>query len=226
MDYGSRPQTVANLVLKFRQGTSNMIKLIVLGLLIINNYLLIPQIKKPQGQQNKQANTVNLVDYEIYSTLLNNLIPQQSSRSLYILDETIPSTADNFNVDEHYNFLRTKLPALSKEALINFNDINKTTNKLEDRFKLTINYAIFQNIEYKKNFFNPKKGWDYFYKRYPQASGIMKFSSIGYNKDKNQAIVYYSFTCDVECGSGSFILLTRSTSGWQINSQLQVWRSE
>src|SRR5687767_4904092 len=102
-----------------------MIKFLIISLLIINTNFQPIQNRPPKVQQSNQTAAISLIDYEIYSSLLDNIISPNKTKSIFILDETIASTATDFNVDEHYNFLKSKLPTLNKDTLISFDENNK-----------------------------------------------------------------------------------------------------
>lgn len=69
------------------------------------------------------------------------------------------------------------------------------------------------------------KGWDEFYKKYPNSPGIISVSRVGFNKEKNQAVVYVGLQSDYLAGRGVIFLLEKKDNSWQIKKQTLLWIS-
>ena len=55
--------------------------------------------------------------------------------------------------------------------------------------------------------------------------GIMKFSNIGYNGQKNLAIVYFDWSCGSLCGYGNVAILEKKSNIWRIKEIHNLWIS-
>ena len=53
-----------------------------------------------------------------------------------------------------------------------------------------------------------------FYKQYPNSSGWIELSAVGFNADKTVAVVYMGHHCGGLCGSGGFHVLQKKDGKW------------
>ena len=65
--------------------------------------------------------------------------------------------------------------------------------------------------------------WSEFFQRYPNSTGILSFSRVGFSEKKTQAIIYIEKHCGFHCGSGSYLFLGNSKNGWKVNSIYRIW---
>ena len=57
-------------------------------------------------------------------------------------------------------------------------------------------------------------GWEGFYKHYPDSSGWMELSAVGFNVEKTVAVVYMGHHCGPLCGGGGFHILEKKDGKW------------
>lgn len=55
--------------------------------------------------------------------------------------------------------------------------------------------------------------------------GILQISEIGFNKEKDKAILYYDWLCGGHCGNGNLAILKKEESIWKIEEILNLWIS-
>lgn len=65
--------------------------------------------------------------------------------------------------------------------------------------------------------------WSKFFQRYPNSTGILSFSRVGFSEQKTHAIVYIEKYCGFHCGTGSYLFLGNSKNGWKANSIFRIW---
>jgi len=70
-----------------------------------------------------------------------------------------------------------------------------------------------------------KDGWKTFYESYPKAGGIMAFSRVGFNKSRDQAILYSQISCGWLCGTGHYHLLKKDSGKWTMVGNFMAWIS-
>ncbi|OOG59272.1 hypothetical protein [Rhodanobacter sp. C03] len=70
-----------------------------------------------------------------------------------------------------------------------------------------------------------KKGWPGFYKAFPNASGISYLSLPGYSLDGNVAIVEFSGSCNLRCGSSFFWVMHKVEGKWTLYKVVPGWIS-
>jgi hypothetical protein len=67
--------------------------------------------------------------------------------------------------------------------------------------------------------------WTKFYKKYPNSSGIVFFSNVGFNDRHDQAFVYAGRSCGGLCGAGDYVLLGKVNGKWTILKEQGLWVS-
>lgn len=100
-------------------------------------------------------------------------------------------------------------------AIANFLEVNKQTWLLEKTIPMEQPYDFIFNKELDAIFANGPGGWKGFYEKYPDSGGYNEVSAVGFNKDKNVAVVYVAHSCGGLCGGGSFHLLEKKDGKWQ-----------
>lgn len=97
-------------------------------------------------------------------------------------------------------------------------------NKISEPLRISnpgINYVIVKDSDL------PNDGpfWARFYERYPNSSGIVFFSNVGFNDRHDQAFVYAGRSCGGLCGSGDYVLLGKVNGKWTILKDEGLWVS-
>jgi hypothetical protein len=67
--------------------------------------------------------------------------------------------------------------------------------------------------------------WTRFYQKYPNSSGLIFFSEIGFNSQHDQAFLYAGRGCGGLCGSGEYVLLSKINGKWEIRKEIGLWVS-
>jgi hypothetical protein len=67
--------------------------------------------------------------------------------------------------------------------------------------------------------------WTDFEARYPEASGFILFSRVGFNADGDQALADMGYRCGDLCGAGGLYLLVKEEGTWKVQETLMVWQS-
>jgi hypothetical protein len=58
--------------------------------------------------------------------------------------------------------------------------------------------------------------WAGFRKRYPDFTGILSISSVGFDEQEDRALVYVSFVCGMLCGEARFFTLEKRGEKWEV----------
>ena len=59
-----------------------------------------------------------------------------------------------------------------------------------------------------------ESGWKPFYDRYPDSSGYLQMSAVGFNGARTRALVYMGHQCNNLCGGGSYHLMDKVKGAW------------
>ena len=68
-----------------------------------------------------------------------------------------------------------------------------------------------------------KDAWRSFYQKYGGASGITSLSRVGFNQNRDTAIVYVGNVRNWEAGEGAYLLLTKTDGQWKVVSRTRGW---
>ena len=105
-------------------------------------------------------------------------------------------------------------------ALLNFPKRLRPMNGLEAR------HVFLPYEEYQSLFRNlDVDGWGEFGRRFPNSSGYVEFSSIGFNRAGDEAFLYAARSCGGLCGGGWHFLLRKTARGWEIERSEVLWVS-
>lgn len=67
--------------------------------------------------------------------------------------------------------------------------------------------------------------WKGFYEQFPQTAGWVQASMPVLTKDRQNALVYISHSCDGLCGTGTLYYLSRTADGWTVTRDFLLWVS-
>jgi hypothetical protein len=154
-------------------------------------------------------------EQSVYETVLKHHLSEfHSNQPKFLVIRE--NTAKNIqSVDDYWEYLHEQFPFISPQTLEDCKTKNKVPKKLK-RFESSIDYVFLGEKDLEEIFKAGTDGWQNFYKRYPGSSGFIALSQIGFNKTMDQALVFITDVCGMECGVGRYILLQRNSEGWQV----------
>lgn len=127
----------------------------------------------------------------------------------------IPDSTVNYNLMPSTQLLE-KLPGLQVETLANFNLVNRKPVPLQlptgtaARYYLVPQSEIPPILELRTKF--------------PDASAIVHFSRVGFNREKTQALIYRSTYWGPLAAVGELLLLSKKNE-WQVTAAALLWIS-
>ena len=146
-----------------------------------------------------QAQTTPYVMYEDESSRMRSGLPQTFQQRINeIMPEAQPQTLDNYLARN-----------MTSEQL--------TVVELGDY------YVLFKNSDLHDE--GLEDFWTEFYQKYPNSSGLIFFSNVGFNVQRDQAFVYAGQSCGGLCGSGEYVLLSKVNGKWEIRNETVLWVS-
>ncbi|MBB4638295.1 hypothetical protein [Longimicrobium terrae] len=61
------------------------------------------------------------------------------------------------------------------------------------------------------------RGSPAFGKAFPAPGSYVRFSPVGFDRERRHALVFISFSCGPRCGTGDFVFLSRHGSQWRVD---------
>ena len=160
-------------------------------------------------------------EYVIYSQAIASQFVNDRVDRIVVADHTLmdlPPIMMGMSRFGNSPDMQTLRQATSKETLEDYEQKNKSSVALEEKFHLKVPLVLISEIERDRIFLvaangkkgtpNPK-GMDEFHRLYPKSQGFMTLSRIGFNPKRTQALLYIGNLCGGLCGSGQFFLLVK-----------------
>jgi hypothetical protein len=116
-------------------------------------------------------------------------------------------------------------PGLSAELVDSYRSRNAESYTLGPKLDLEQDYALMPREEAEKLFRRGGAEWDEFQATYPEASGVVMFSRVGFSAIEDRALVEMGFRCPGRCGAGGLYLLAKEEGSWKVIDTLVVWES-
>jgi hypothetical protein len=177
-------------------------------------------------------------EYEIFTLVIDSLFVKPDTKQIVICDSTLSPC---------YEFLANRIPksykSLSKlfkyrkikmisKILANDFYIQNTRKYFlnKNAFKFNLPCTLLTNRNLTKNVFDSiicidSDCWKLFYSMYPKAQGITTVSRVGFNNNKNQAILYVDVGRGYLDAVSYFILLEKKYGIWRIKKKILWARS-
>lgn len=180
-----------------------------------------------------QKDEINKEQYDVYSALIKDLYIDGRSKLLVFEEETtgcLPKIDDGKMIElkqQMEDSAINELSALLPQTISDFQNKSKKCQLLTSQFSTSIKFTIAsQNVV--SNIFRENDiidGWSRFYDKYPNSSGLINFSNIGFNSEMTQAFVYTGRTCGGKCGAGYYFVLEKKNSRWVVVDKVNNWVS-
>jgi len=164
-------------------------------------------------------------DYAVYSALINARYIHDNVELLIIYEYTsTEGISDTGGMRKTLKYVKSKMSGLSRKTVNNFKTRNGQVRLLKNLFNVNVKYVLISSGE-REEVFRYGMRWDKFYEKYPNSSGIMRLSRVGFNNKMKQALVYVGKQQHGLSGSGVFYLLTKKNNVWTVKAELPVWIS-
>jgi len=158
-------------------------------------------------------------EYEVYSSVILSRNYSPSVNKIVIYQLTNYQTW--YNNDSFQNF--KNYPLKNDSMLVgDFKNKNAKAYKLDNKFLIPQTVIIISEKEL--NELNAKD-WSAFHEKYPNSSGVIQISRVGFNSNQTQAILYFDYHYDMLWGEGYLIFLTKDEGKWIVKEQVSLWVS-
>jgi hypothetical protein len=113
----------------------------------------------------------------------------------------------------------------SQKRLDDFEARNKAPAKIEaDKLKASFDIVLV-DAETARKSVQGKGGWQTFRGKYPNSPGITLVSRPGTDTEHTHALLYVGNSCDMLCGEGTLIVLSKENGEWKVANQVTIWIS-
>jgi hypothetical protein len=170
-------------------------------------------------------------EYAVYSTLLNQMLysPEDGKpvKLFVINDETSADKVMSFPPEKVFENYKLTLAPEFGAALKDYKEKNREPLKLGNSFELKSDYWLLSRKDFYA-LFKDKEGddfWFAFHRKYPDASGYITFSRVGFDPEMRHAVLYMEIQCGGTCGQGSYKLLSKEAGAWKLVQSLALWAS-
>jgi hypothetical protein len=160
--------------------------------------------------------------YDIYSQIIKKDFSK--SFKLIAIEMSTPTGFGDIK-DLDYAFFKQKLKNLKKETFDYFRTYNEKADTINNYFGNNIDVLILAKDTIDSIFFEKNSSWEAFYNKYGQTQGLLSFSKIGFDKEHNQALLYYVNQSDWLEGDGYFILFEKRNGKWLEEGSFMAWIS-
>jgi hypothetical protein len=156
--------------------------------------------------------------YGVYSAVLSRGGQWDDSKSLVVLKELpvkewpIGSPRDALHGDEEF---RGNFASIFKS----FEEANRQSLFLENHFVIQKSYQLVGLAELESAFHSTKPdarrdGWEGFRQTFPNSTGYLILSAVGFNPEKTIAIVFVDYRCGGLCSSARYYILQKRDKDW------------
>ncbi len=175
----------------------------------------------PAGQSSSDL-AVSDEEYEIYSTVIKQKYVQPNTKLLIIEERTFryDFALDN---DEPWREKR-KGVTIDRSAAEDYEAKNSSKSLLnKSMFKLPVKLNLITDLDLKAIFHGHwgELEWIDYYRRYPESTGFVMLSRIGFNTEHTQGLLYIGSRCGPGCGDINFLLLEKVNGTWTTKKELR-----
>lgn len=156
-------------------------------------------------------------EYGVYSAILAD---ERNSDEVIVIHENTGQglLADAANLNQ-------EISDLTEYTINDYQTKKEVSQKLVNNFTVKNKVILLSEQEEKKLFRIGQYGWTQLGKKYPTAMVIYRFSRIGFNVSRTQALVSVSYWCGSLCGRGSFVFLQKEHGKWKISRNIGLFIS-
>jgi hypothetical protein len=163
-------------------------------------------------------------EYEVYSVVIVQQEHDSKSIDKFVIKRLTYNESDGL-LDSFINNLENYTGKKLDIGLVNdFRIKNENKSRLENKFSIP-QYIILISEKELNDTFREMDGWDKFYEMYPNSSGVIEISRVGFNNNYSQALVYYGEYSHNLGGHGDLVFLIKEEGKWIIKEQVPLWIS-
>jgi hypothetical protein len=193
----------------------------LVGLLLISIEFGSVSVSIPASQSSSDLPVSN-EEYEIYSTVIKQKYVQPNTKLLIIEERTFRY---DFAVDNEEPWReKRKGVTIDRSAAEDYEARNSQPWLLNKAmFKLPVKLNLITDLDLKAIFHGHwgELEWIDYYRRFPDSTGFVMVSRIGFNSDHTQGLLYIGSRCGPACGDINFLLLEKANGTWTTKKELR-----
>ncbi|HEX3144218.1 MAG TPA: hypothetical protein VHQ64_09615 [Pyrinomonadaceae bacterium] len=162
-------------------------------------------------------------EYAVYSALINGFHRQNDGKLLLIQNRTEVAYLYDGTGDEIRYVKDHMPPTTSTETLDDFKSMGRQMNELDCRLAINNSYSFVAPDE-KDHWFATREAMQEFRRKYADSPRITLLSRVGFNRSRDEALVYSWGYCGGDCGGGGYYLFRKENGRW-IMKQEKTWIS-
>jgi len=191
---------------------------------LTTNHTDVSPVTLPRLNSDEEANEIYRVlvrrEFTINDEIQLIVIQAETTSCPMYEDESVK---EKFGVTEEFHQMMSKtMPEAEVQTLDNYLLSNKGQQELKV-WNLGVNYLMVRNSDLPDSKF--ENFWDRFYRKYPNSTGLMFFSKVGFNDRHDQAFLYMGRSCGGLCGVGEYVLLNKVNGEWVVSKEQELWVS-
>jgi len=193
----------------------------LVGFLLLSLEFGAVSVSAPARQSSSDA-AVPAEEYEIYSTIIKQRYVQPNTKLLIIEERTFRY---DFAADDEEPWReKHKGVTIDRSAIEDYEAKNSSKWLLNKAmFKLPIKLNLITDLDLKAIFHGHwgELEWIDYYRKYPDSTGFVMLSRIGFNTERTQGLLYIGSRCGPGCGEIHFLLLEKANGTWTTKKELR-----
>jgi hypothetical protein len=175
----------------------------------------------------------------IYKTVLDKLFITRKAKQLIVYKFTSGNSVGSKFVEESEKKIllspgRQNVP-VEPETIENYDSLNRESIELTNTIRIAEKVYLVTEEELRP-FLDTLKAYpmrpdvadksfgDALLKKYGTRT-IIRFSRVGFNKSRNQALIHVEYLCGSLCAGGDYLVLSKKDEQWTIVKGLDTWVS-
>ena len=172
-----------------------------------------------------EANAIASEEYAVYSALIQTIYVKEDVKTIVIGKHTLFFKVNWSKPEEYRKSILDELRPISLETIEDLEKKNENEGELARHLDLTVTYVLLAKQSETKSPDDYEKQWKEFYETYPTSPGIISLSRVGFNSNKDEAVVYVANSCGGLCGKGYYVSLMKGEKDWKVQKEMLLWVS-
>jgi hypothetical protein len=169
-------------------------------------------------------------EYKIYKTIIDEFY-MESDCSLIVIECNLMTTPERMKINIGTWYAEDDL-FMDTYMRIDFSSKSGEMRHLKNKFPLETDYVLINDKEINSLSHSMNQNhmviWEQFYKKFPKSLGFIAFSPVGFNKEKNLALVYFEIRRNRLDAFGDVVLLEKRKAlmnTWHVRKIISRWFS-